>query len=48
LVDDWQALVEDHKRRGIGRGAQAYKVGKYLRFKPADVFAWLEAKADEV
>lgn len=29
-----------------GRGPRAFKVGRYLRYDPADVAAWLESRKD--
>lgn len=31
--------------RYLGRGPQAYVVGRYLRYKPADVARWLDGQA---
>ena len=37
-----------YKWRTAGNGPCALRVGRYLRFKPADVFAWLETRRDAV
>lgn len=32
--------------RATGKGPRGFRVGKYVRFKAADVEAWLERQAD--
>lgn len=38
--------VTVYEWRSAGRGPRAVKVGKHLRFRWADVAAWLEQNAD--
>jgi len=33
--------------RYSGKGPRGFRVGKYVRYKTADVEAWLELQADE-
>ena len=35
-----------YKWRTIGEAPRAHKIGRYLRWAPEDVFAWLEGKRD--
>ena len=37
--------IED-KWRSTGEAPRAHKIGRYLRWAPADVFDWLERKRD--
>jgi excisionase family DNA binding protein len=32
--------------RSIGKGPRGFRVGKYVRYKAADIDAWLERQAD--
>jgi predicted DNA-binding transcriptional regulator AlpA len=34
-----------HQWRYLGSGPKAYRVGKHLRYDPADVGAWLATRA---
>jgi DNA-binding transcriptional MerR regulator len=34
-----------HQWRYLGTGPKAYRVGKHLRYDPADVKAWLATRA---
>jgi DNA-binding transcriptional MerR regulator len=34
-----------HQWRYLGTGPKAYRVGKHLRYDPADVGAWLATRA---
>ncbi len=34
-----------HQWRYLGTGPKAYRVGKYLRYDPADLSAWLATRA---
>jgi DNA-binding transcriptional MerR regulator len=34
-----------HQWRYLGTGPKAYRVGKHLRYDPADVKAWLDTRA---
>jgi predicted DNA-binding transcriptional regulator AlpA len=34
-----------HQWRYVGTGPKAYRVGKHLRYDPADVKAWLDTRA---
>jgi len=33
--------------RTRGEGPRAFKIGRHVRYKPADVALWLEAQADK-
>ncbi len=35
-----------YKWRTTGEAPRAHKIGRYLRWAPADVFDWLEGKRD--
>jgi predicted DNA-binding transcriptional regulator AlpA len=37
-----------YKWRSTGEAPRAHKIGRYLRWTPADVFDWLERKRDAV
>ncbi len=37
-----------YKWRSMGDAPRAHKIGRYLRWTPADVFDWLERKRDAV
>jgi predicted DNA-binding transcriptional regulator AlpA len=36
-----------HVWRHRGVGPRSFKVGRYLRYRPADVTSWLESTADQ-
>jgi excisionase family DNA binding protein len=35
-----------YKWRSAGEGPPGFRVGKYVRYRPAEVVAWLEARRD--
>ena len=37
-----------YKWRSTGEAPTAYKIGRYLRWAPSDVFDWLDRKRDAV
>jgi predicted DNA-binding transcriptional regulator AlpA len=37
-----------YKWRSTGEAPRAHKIGRYLRWTPADVFDWLERRRDAV
>jgi hypothetical protein len=34
-----------HQWRYLGTGPKAYKVGRWLKYDPADIVAWLQSQA---
>jgi len=34
-----------HYMNHVGKGPRSYRVGRYRRYNPLDVMAWLESKA---
>ena len=48
-VADWLGvpLATVYRWRHVGGGPRGSKVGRHVRYRPADVEAWLEEQADD-
>lgn len=40
-----EQTIYDQRYRGVGVGTLGFKVGKHLRFRWADIDAWIEAQS---